>query len=401
MRYLLLCDAYEEQEVLADAAQYGMLPADRIIVLSSHRKTPAERNSVLELPIKWALKYVDTSSWRSWHRIRRLSVRITGLRGIQLLGGIDDLFTNIDASDPDVIDLRKLGSFGRWLGPKCRERFPGRRVLVEPENYVRNERDTHWRVYDSAALVSIVLPVHNGARYLSLSIESCLKQSHQNIELIIVDDASSDESPAIIRKYAALDTRIVHVRNEINRGLPESLNAGFSLARGNFLTWTSDDNLYERMSIEYMVQQLCTFPEVGLVYCGMRHIDEAGRPFAPNAFAQTLPPARLAVWNIVGACFMYRREVMEAAGPYRPRYRYIEDFEFFLRACIRFPARFCYEPCYFYRIHSSSLTNAHSGKWKRLIKEARNEHLVSGRGRIRPPSVAQLSPNVYRAITPH
>ena len=252
----------------------------------------------------------------------------------------------------------------------ARHEYPGRKVVISPSEYTYDESAASWRTYDPTALVSLVLPVYNGTKYLSLSIESCLAQTHRNLELIVVDDGSVDNTPDIINRFSEVDTRIKHVRNEINLGLPESLNRGFQLATGRFMTWTSDDNLYTPTAIEYMVQQLCTYTEVGLVYCGMHCIDENGDKMAPLGFGPTRPPAELARRNVVLACFMYRREVMDAIGNYRPDYRYVEDYDFFIRASIRFPAKFYFEPCYLYRFHGGSLTSAHHQKYKVLIPES-------------------------------
>ena len=94
----------------------------------------------------------------------------------------------------------------------------------------------------SDPLISIVLPSYNGARYVCESIDSCLRQSYHNWELIIVDDASTDDTPSIIAEYVARDHRIRSIRNAVNRRLPGSLNIGFADASVQFLTWTSDDN---------------------------------------------------------------------------------------------------------------------------------------------------------------
>src|SRR5436190_21740360 len=90
--------------------------------------------------------------------------------------------------------------------------------------------------------VSIVLPTYNRAKYLKLSIDSCLIQTFKDFELIIVDDCSKDETPQTIKSYT--DPRIRYHRNESNQRLPRSLNIGFSLAKGEYLTWTSDDNFF-------------------------------------------------------------------------------------------------------------------------------------------------------------
>src|SRR3989338_10314783 len=102
--------------------------------------------------------------------------------------------------------------------------------------------------------VSIVLPTYNGARYLRQSIDSCLSQTYKNIELIIVDDCSTDETPDIVHSYN--DPRIRYVRNKTNQRLPRSLNIGFALTTAEYLTWTSDDNEFLPQAIETMLKVL-------------------------------------------------------------------------------------------------------------------------------------------------
>ena len=102
--------------------------------------------------------------------------------------------------------------------------------------------------------VSIILPTYNGAKYLRESIDSCLSQTHKNIELIIVDDCSTDQTSQIIKPYQ--DARIRYIRNEKNMRLPRSLNIGFALATGEYLTWTSDDNQFLPHAIETMLKIL-------------------------------------------------------------------------------------------------------------------------------------------------
>ena len=132
--------------------------------------------------------------------------------------------------------------------------------------------------------VSIVLPVYNGEQFLSLSIESVLSQTYQNWELIIVNDCSTDNSPAIMEKYVEKDPRIRIIHNAENQKLPESLNIGFRAARGDYFTWTSDDNMYKPDAIETMVSVLDTHPECGLVYCDMDYIDNQGKITSGTSF---------------------------------------------------------------------------------------------------------------------
>ena len=96
-------------------------------------------------------------------------------------------------------------------------------------------------------LVSIILPVWNGSRYLDSSILSIRRQSYSNIEIIVIDDCSTDDSPEIILKHCHDDKRIVSYRNTENKKLPFSLNRGILASSGEYLLWTSDDNEFDHI----------------------------------------------------------------------------------------------------------------------------------------------------------
>ena len=102
------------------------------------------------------------------------------------------------------------------------------------------------------------MPIYNGEKYMRQSIESVINQTYKNWELIIIDDCSTDNTPEIAKEYAEKDNRIKCYRNETNLKLPRGLNRGFSLSKGEYLTWTSDDNLYLPTALERMVSMIAT-----------------------------------------------------------------------------------------------------------------------------------------------
>jgi hypothetical protein len=374
MRYLVIANS-RAPDLAAGKLRASLPPGSRVIVLSTRLSHAAEVNDVLYLPIRWSINGHGDSLWRGYQAGKKCLGAMLGVSQARALGGSDDVFQNILAADPDVIDVRGLGSnthrFVTWLG----EKLPGRHIVASDVD-VPSGDSTLWRSYSAAETVSIVLPVFNGGRYLRLAIESCRDQTHQNFELIIVDDCSTDDTWSIVCEYAASDSRVIPVRNAVNLGLPESLNVGFERARGSLLTWTSDDNIYDPTAVQYMVQQFCTFPELGFVYCGMRIIDEAG---SVTAIAPAEPPAALYRWNSVGACFMYRRHVMEVVGRYRPKYRLVEDYDYWTRVCTLVPAAHLTDLFYAYRKHDASLTSRHKSEWVALNEKMRRENLSSKR----------------------
>ena len=112
------------------------------------------------------------------------------------------------------------------------------------------------RIEIESPLISIILPVYNGEKYLSQSISSCLNQTYTNLELIIVNDCSNDTTLAIANSYAEIDSRVIIVNNKENKKLPASLNIGHQIAKGDYITWTSDDNIYELNAMEILLEVL-------------------------------------------------------------------------------------------------------------------------------------------------
>lgn len=205
------------------------------------------------------------------------------------------------------------------------------------------------------ALVSIVLPTYSRAQLLGHAMRSVLGQTYGNLELIVVDDNSNDDTPDVVRSFN--DARIRYVRNEANLKLPRALNKGFELARGGFLTWTSDDNLYASNAIEKMVAVLrresCDF--VFADYFLFSDLDRASGKPSDTQHVKLPPVPRLEKLNTVGACFLYTRAVFEAIGPYDPELFLVEDYDYFMRIQKRFTMRHIPEPLYYFSRHDESL----------------------------------------------
>lgn len=202
-------------------------------------------------------------------------------------------------------------------------------------------------------LISIVLPTFNGSRFLRESIDSILAQTYREWELIVVDDASTDNTPQIIAEYRDRDKRIRSVRHDTNKRIPGGLNTGFSAASGEFFTWTSDDNIYRPNAIDEMCSFLQSHDAVDLVYTDTSTIDADGRIIG---FAKAGDPSELAFRNPVGASFMYRRKVHETLGGYADDMFLCEDFDFWVRAANKFKIAPFHRDLYLYRAHAGSLS---------------------------------------------
>lgn len=203
-------------------------------------------------------------------------------------------------------------------------------------------------------LVSIVLPTYKRAHVLPDAIRSALNQTWTNLDLVIVDDSSPDDTREVVAAFD--DPRIRYVRNEANLKLPQALNRGFSLARGDYLTWTSDDNLYAETAIEKMAAELqrggCEF--VYADYYMFADIGPDGRP--TDVRHDRLPDtAQLDRGNHIGACFMYTRHVYETIGNYDADLFLVEDYDYFMRIARRFRMKHIAEPLYYFRRDDDTL----------------------------------------------
>lgn len=224
---------------------------------------------------------------------------------------------------------------------------------------------------NSSPRVSIVMPVHNGSAFLDAAIRSVRDQQFGDFELICVDDASSDATPAILARHAAADARIRIVTLERNHGLPGALNRGFAHARGSLLSWTSDDNILRPQMLGTLVSALDADPGAGLAYAGYTVIDAGGTPIR---YQPPAPVGEQLFRNIVGAAFLYRAELARTVGGYDEALFGVEDYDYWLRAARHFRFVRVAEDLYLYRRHPRSLTDMRARQIKdRVVALIRRE----------------------------
>lgn len=175
----------------------------------------------------------------------------------------------------------------------------------------------------NSELVSIVIATYNGERYLRQQMSSILEQTHPNFELIVVDDASTDETLSILNEFAALDNRIHVVTAEKNMGLVANFERGLKLAKGNFIALSDQDDIFRKDKIERLLNKLNDHPQCDLVISDLSLIDDAGGVIAQSLWAyQKIKPQsgtpfrRLLYLNFATGCaMMFRRRLLEFALP--------------------------------------------------------------------------------------
>ena len=203
------------------------------------------------------------------------------------------------------------------------------------------------------SLVSIIIPVFNGEAFLEDALKSCINQSYENIEIIIVNDCSSDKSLSIAEKFRQNDKRIKIISNKVNLKLPISLNVGHIASKGKYLTWTSDDNILNFNMIESLVEALET-TKSDLVFSNYDVIESNGEYRRTHNFG---PVASLPFGSCIGASFLYKKNVFEELGGYDENLFLLEDYDFWLRASLKFKFFHLRTSLYKYRVHNANLTS--------------------------------------------
>jgi glycosyltransferase involved in cell wall biosynthesis/GT2 family glycosyltransferase len=206
----------------------------------------------------------------------------------------------------------------------------------------------------SPPFVSVVLAVHDDADYLPLAVRSILRQTLAELELIVVDDASTDETPTLLS--AVSDPRALVLRNDEQLGLAASLNRGLDNARGRYVARLDADDVAAPGRLARQVAQMKRHPEIGIVGAAVLDLDAAGRP----GRLHRLPGGATAVrWHaLFGAPFFHPtvlvdRELLESHGlRYDPAYLESEDYDLWTRLLAASDGGNLQQPLVFKRVHA-------------------------------------------------
>ena len=121
--------------------------------------------------------------------------------------------------------------------------------------------------------VSVIIPVYNSEKYLEECLNSVLNQTHKNIEVIVVDDGSTDSSLDILKKYSDK----IHVISQTNNGLASALNIGISKMTGEWFKWFSPDDVMYSTTIQTLLTEARNNPDNTIIYSNWEIIDQNGR----------------------------------------------------------------------------------------------------------------------------
>lgn len=218
-------------------------------------------------------------------------------------------------------------------------------------------------------LVSILIPTYNRAEYLEAAIESALAQTYSNFELIIHDDASTDNTSQILRPFRS-HPRVRIIRTARNHGMIGGWNYLQAQANGEYLKFLASDDLLEPDCLTLLVRAALKHPQTALVTCQRRFINSEGQLIKLMRFAaqDTIVPgiehARLILSalreNKIGepTAVLYPRKLVELAGGYDPDFTQFADFEYWLRLLQFGDLVYLDQPLCSFRLHEGSSTSS-------------------------------------------
>lgn len=172
-------------------------------------------------------------------------------------------------------------------------------------------------------LVSVVVPVHNGERFLAAALESALGQDHEQVEVVVVDDGSDDSSAELAASFP------VTLLRQPNRGVANARNAGVAATTGPVIAFLDQDDVWVPHKVSRQLAVLGARPEVGFVLSRMQFVLEPGTP-QPD----WLPDRVLAEEShaSIPSALMVRRAAFERVGGFDPAYRMACDVDWLARA---------------------------------------------------------------------
>lgn len=213
-------------------------------------------------------------------------------------------------------------------------------------------------IQETMSHVSVIIPIYKGAAFIALSIESVLAQSHLDLDLIIVNDGSPDNSVAVIQPYFA-DPRVKYIEQQ-NAGVAAARNTGIRAATGDYIALVDQDDLWLTDKLARQVEYLDEHPEIALVHSKIHFIDEVGEripdpewAWVAPTFGQVLP--ELVKRNSICTCtVLMRKRALEQAGLFRQELAPADDWDLWLRVAARHPIGFVDAVTACYRVHQGN-----------------------------------------------
>jgi glycosyltransferase involved in cell wall biosynthesis len=244
--------------------------------------------------------------------------------------------------------------------------------------------------------VTFVVTSYNYEHYIAQAVDSLLGQTLRDIEVIVIDDASTDGTADVLARYQN-DSRVRVVRHERNIGHISSHNEGIALARGDYVgSIDADDFATRDDAVARQVALFERYPDVGFVHCAHKVVDSHGRERSVSQFSDRDMVvngldefSRLIEFDyVLHSGTLVRRVWFEKLGGYDQRLPNTADWDIWLRIATVASVGYVAEPCYAYRVHDNNMSHA-----KATPGQAIDENLlvVDRNFALLPPTAAELA----------
>jgi glycosyltransferase involved in cell wall biosynthesis len=216
----------------------------------------------------------------------------------------------------------------------------------------------------SSPLISIVIASYNMGQYLGTALDSLLKQTWENIEVIVIDDGSTDNSEEVMSAYAN-NNKVSYIKTE-NRGQTKAKNRGVKEAKGDFIGFCDADDFWTDNKLELQMP-FFSDDKVGVVYSEVSYIDEDGNPYDKAAVYERYTgkvTEQLLTKNFVpfGTSIIRKACVIQDGG-FDEQFKMGIDWDLWLRYSLNWEFMYCPEKTYIYREWSGQMSNNYRGRY--------------------------------------
>lgn len=222
-------------------------------------------------------------------------------------------------------------------------------------------------------LVSVVMPAFNAEQYIQESIQSILSQSFSNLELIIIDDASTDNTVLVVSKMALNDSRIRLHQNQVNLGIAGNRNKGLSFATGKYLAWQDADDISESYRLGLQVHFMEKHPEVGMMGGSIQLFNDSGN-LGVRRYPLLDKLIRQAIFKfspIAQPAAMIRIDALKKVGSYDLDFPPAEDLDMTFRIGIHYQLANIPEVLVRYRVSAFSATSKSQMRMEKITNDIR------------------------------
>ena len=205
-------------------------------------------------------------------------------------------------------------------------------------------------------LVSVIIPTYNRAKFVVQAVKSVLEQDYAPLEIIVVDDGSTDNTEEVLKPYFNC---IIYSRQP-NQGTAVARNAAIQVSRGEYIALLDSDDVWKEGKVRLQVEFLESHRQYGMVACNVVQIDSDGIEVSARGFRVTEP--RVSLERVLldsplpPSSLLCRREALRFPEPFTPGLNFCEDWEFCLRLAGTWPIGFIDQPLVAFRSHAQNLT---------------------------------------------